>query len=76
MCFKIVTKPAHWWSMVCNHSLQADTSIESYMARLVVKNGRQKDTFYYDIGLYGQNVSTILGSILNTTGWVGGLCNY
>lgn len=48
---------------------------EWYMARLVVNNGRQKDTFYYDIGLCGQNVSTILGSILNTTGW-GGLCNY
>jgi hypothetical protein len=42
------------------------------MARLVVKNGRQKDTFYYDIGLCGQNVSAILGSILNTTGGKGG----
>ena len=24
------------------------------MARLVVKNGRQNDTFYYDIGLCGE----------------------
>ena len=24
------------------------------MARLVVKNGRQKDKFYYDIGLCGE----------------------
>ena len=38
------------------------------IARLVVKNGHQKDTCYIAIGLRAQNVDTILSSIINTIG--------
>ena len=37
------------------------------MARLVVKNGHDKDSCYDDIELCAQNILTILGSILNIT---------
>ena len=33
--------------------------------RLVVENGRQKDTWYNDIGLCAQNIDTSLGSIVH-----------
>ena len=35
---------------------------EWYMARFIVKNGRQKDTCYNEIGLCAQNIGTILYS--------------
>ena len=37
------------------------------MARLVVKNGHDKDSCYDDIELCAQDILTILGSILNIT---------
>jgi len=37
------------------------------MARLVVKNGHDKDSCYDDIGLCAQIILTILGSKLNIT---------
>jgi hypothetical protein len=33
---------------------------------IVVKNGQDKDTFYKEIGLYSENIDTILGIIINT----------
>lgn len=33
---------------------------------IVVKNGHYKDTFYKEIGLYSENIDTILGLIINT----------
>ena len=38
------------------------------MARLVVKNGHQKDSCHYESGLCAQSIDTILGSIVNTIG--------
>ena len=39
------------------------------MARLVVKNGHQKDTCYKEIGLCAQNKDTVLGSVVNRIGF-------
>ena len=39
---------------------------EQYMARLIVKNGHQKDTCYNEIALCAQNLDAVLGSIFNT----------
>ena len=41
---------------------------ERYMARLVVKNGHQKDSCHYECGLCAQSIYTILGSIVNIIG--------
>lgn len=38
------------------------------MARLVFKNGDQKDMCYEEIGFCAQNIITILGLIVNTNG--------
>ena len=39
-----------------------------YMARLVLKNGNQKDMCTNEIGLYAHNIDTIRGSFVNTIG--------
>ena len=41
------------------------------MARLVLKNGHEKDTCCDENGLCAQNIDTILRSILNTFGMGG-----
>ena len=43
---------------------------KSYVTMLVIKNGHQKDTCRNEIGLYVQNVDTILGWIVTTFGRV------
>ena len=35
------------------------------MARLVIKNGQQKGTYYNVIGLFVQNIDTMLGLIVH-----------
>ena len=38
------------------------------MARLVVKNGHQKETCYNELELCAQNKDNVLGSVVNTIG--------
>jgi hypothetical protein len=42
--------------------------VKKYRARLVFKNGQQKDISYNEIGLRAQNTSFILGSVLTQLG--------
>ena len=57
------------WPYVVIH-LDRTPIFKWYMARLVVKNGHQNDTCYYEIGLHSQNIDTILGQHLTHLGGV------
>ena len=59
-------------SKVCGPSVVYATLLQPKFQcctiRLLVKNGKQTDTSYNKIGLCAQNMSTILGSVVDTIG--------
>ena len=56
-----------WTTIVGTSHFLWTPLFEWCMARIVVKNGHQKDTCYNEIGLCAQHISTILGSLVNNT---------